>query len=85
MIEIASGYYAQNLEKHECNSCDNQFIVGLEIREKIAKGDLYCPFCGSKSTGWTSCTTDEILDDFNEFGLLGCSHIYLDKNEESEE
>lgn len=81
MIKIADNYYAQNLEKNECYSCGKQFIVGLEDKEEIKKENLHCPFCGSTSTGWTSCTTDEILTEFNDYGLLGCSHIYMDKDE----
>lgn len=79
MIEIAENYYAQNLEKHECISCGKQFIVGLEDREESLKENLYCPFCGSNVTGWTSSTTDEVLEELNDCGGLGCTHIYMDK------
>ncbi len=79
MIKIADNYYAQNLDKNQCCLCGKEFIVGLEDRKD--KKSLYCPFCGSLVTESIVETTDEILTEFNDYGLLGCSHIYMDMNE----
>ena len=81
MIKLAETFYAQNLEKNECYSCGRQFIVGLEDRKETGKEKICCPFCGSIETKSIAETTDEILTEFYDYGLLGCSHIYMDMDE----
>ncbi|QHQ61377.1 hypothetical protein Ana3638_11830 [Anaerocolumna sedimenticola] len=79
MIEVAKNYFAQNLDKNKCHKCGNEFIVGLESKQGEERTILHCPFCGSLMTESTACTTDEILREFDDCGLLGCSWIYLEK------
>lgn len=72
MARILNDEYKElNLQKNECNECNKQFITGLEISEKQG---MICPYCGSKNTGWVSCTDNENLDEMD----LGCLSIIVE-------
>lgn len=64
-IDYGGDYQECNLEKYECQSCNNQFIVGTEM---LNGKKPYCPYCKSESVEKTVWTEDDNLRDLG----LGC-------------
>lgn len=64
-IDYGGGYQECNLEKYECWSCNNQFIVGTEM---LNGKNPCCPYCKSESVEKTVWTEDDNLRDLD----LGC-------------
>lgn len=75
MFEKAPGLYAENHIKYECLDCQKEFIVGKETSEEHGE-KLHCPYCGSNNTEWESCTTDELLEEWESEGFIGCTWIH---------
>lgn len=71
----ADGFYQDNLEKYECNSCNKTFIVGRELLKQSKLKEPFCPYCKASGAEWRSGTEDEQLEELG----LGCIGLYIDQ------
>ena len=71
MLRMLGGLcYQCNLEKYECLNCENQFIVGMEMRmRRRNSGELWCPYCRSENVDRLAYTDDDTS--IGQFGAVG--------------
>ena len=62
-----NNYIADELGKHNCLNCEEQFIVSEHVKNKVST--IYCPYCKSQNTEAIVWLESDEVDNLGCFGI----------------